>query len=234
MWSSPTKGRDVMMKLMQAAVAVVFSFAVTSVFAEEAKDYHLQAETPKQSQDQFKLNPTDYPHGIYVAAAGGWSTTYPKAAAVIQEKLKARGFIVTNKIEEADLGINFWSLGIPLDAIEEQSNSASGETVAANIGSAIMTGGISIIASGMSLTGKQTGLAQLGGAPIKGPLKLSGRGRITSEEGPTKSGFEEVKYSADDKNPAVYAKLFNLLVDEWIKEYTVDGSQEKVSTIQVK
>lgn len=211
-----------MKKIFTTAVTLALAFTAATVMAEEMKDFHLQAETPKPMAftDKFKLKPSDYPHGVYVAANGGWSATYPKAAAIIAEKLKARGFVVTNKIEEADLGIGFWSTGMPLDAVEEQSSGIVGDKVASTVGAAIMTGGISLIASGLSLTGKQKGLAQLGGAPFKGPLKLTGRGRITSDEGATKSGVEMANYTADENNSIVYAKLFNLLADEWIKEFT--------------
>ena len=191
------------------------------VKAEEQKNYHIQTELtgPNSYSDTFKISPADAPHGIYIIAWAGMTSTYPLVADMIKAKFRAQGFVIADKLEEADLGINFGGYGLPIDDINDKVTHVSKEFVAASIGSAMLTGGISLISTGISFIGKAKGQSILEGAVYKAPLKLNWRGRVDAETD-KKLGNTGLKYTADESNADVSLALFAMLLNEWMKTYT--------------
>lgn len=215
------KGRNMKNKIRIAgAILATFLLAGFAV-AEEVKDYHLQATVvePGWGSKKFKITPSEVPKGIYVVVTSGWSTLYPNLAEIIKSKFKEKGFVVTDKIDEADLGINFFQLGIPFSDIEKNTTSINKEHVGATIGAAILTGGISLIATGIQMSGKSKGRVSLTSAIYKAPLKLSSRGRVDADKDMLYSGVVGTDFVADETNPVVFTKLFGILVDGYINEF---------------
>lgn len=199
------------------AILATFMLAGFAV-AEEVKDYHVQATVVERGDGEIKFTPSDVPNGIYLVVHSGWSTLHPNMAEIIKSKLKEKGFVISEKIDEADVGINFYGFGMSFDDIERNTTSINKEHVATTIGAAILTGGVSLIASGIQMSGKFKGRVVLGSFLYKTPLKLTGRGRVDSDKGKTAYSVY-TEFVADEKNAVVLTKLFGLLVDGYINEF---------------
>lgn len=212
------KGRN-MKNIIRMAGAILATFILSGfAVAEEVIDYHVQATVVERAgSDEIKISPSEVPKGIYVVVTSGWSTLHPNMAEIIKAKFKEKGFVITDKIDEADVGINFFGIGIPFGDIENNFTSINKEHVGATIGAAILTGGISLIATGIQMSGKAKGRVALSTRFYKAPLKLSGRGRVDSDKENQYAVYTE--FVADKANAVVFTKLFGLLVDGYINEF---------------
>lgn len=215
------KGRNMKNKIRIAGAILAILLAGFAV-AEEVKDYHVQIEPASRAPftDAFKIKPSDAPNGIYIVAISGWSSTYPNVANIVKDKFRAHGFVVTENIENADLGLSISTIGMPIEDVETNVTHINKEFVAGQVGAAILTGGISLIASGMHLTGKAKGIGTIAGTVSKGPLKLTGRKRIDSDKVLYQAMIGS-KFAADETNAMVHTQLFNTVLDSFMTEYTM-------------
>jgi len=211
----------VLVNILAATVMLITTSGIA--FAEGEKDYNLKAEVPARFwySDKFKIKPSDAPKGVYIVTMVGRSTTYPIVTGLIKDKFRANGFIVTDKIEEADLGITFITTGVPqLDDVETNLAHINKEFVASALGAAALTGGISLVSTGMQMLGKTKGLANLTGSVSKGSLTLNDKGMIKADktiyEGRITSNF-----AADETNPTVHSKLFEIVLEGFMREFTM-------------
>lgn len=208
---------------LNIVVGVLAILLLTGTVKAEEKNYHLKVETiePSKYSEKFKIKPSDAPRGVYITATGGWSATYPNVAAMLKDKFRAHGFSVTDKVEEADIGLEFGGTALPFDDIEDHVSHVNKEFVASHLGAAVLTGGISIVGTGLAMIGKQKGLSFLAAKKYTGPMKLTGRGRIESESGSYNTGLIGSNFVVDEVNASVYTDIFVLYLDAWMKEFTV-------------
>jgi hypothetical protein len=202
------------MKKMILAVAMTIGFG--AALAEETKPaepvhaYLVSVDTSKHGAD-IKLSPSDYPNGVYVLIKE-FSGERPGSEAIFADKLRAHGFKIADKAENADAIFRVGSSSISFKDIDQNTNSVAARKVDGVTGaviSAVATGGISLLTTDLSFLGNKK--------PVYNNMIVE----IVS--GSKKEGVKITVMNASIKTDADNAQVtrvsFEIMLDEWLKAH---------------
>lgn len=145
------------MKKLVLAVGVVMGLLAGMAMAEEmfVVDGKKILVTSDLHQAELLIHSKDFPKGIFIRATTGGGVpmgggTLLNAGKIIKERFESKGFKVVEKFEDADIAIQFSSMGGNMNIVKANNNAAhsimpdSGK-LAANAGAlagAVMSGGV--------------------------------------------------------------------------------------------
>jgi len=204
-----------MKKMMFAAMLLVS--VLSSAYAEEVKPTAEQFHVAVGSVDtsglgaDVKVSPSDYPNGVYVLVKEAFGER-PVSASIFADKLRAKGFKIAEKKDDADVIVRVISTTLNFKDIEQNSDSVSAQKIdgaIGTVGAAMLTGGLSLLVTDYSyLSNNKPVYTTL--MVMFEPGKLAGK---------TKETFMAATTKADARNHLVTRFTFELMTDEWLKAH---------------
>ena len=219
------------MKQFKFVGAAILLIGAVNAWAEDAKpaeqQYHVSMLQPKiLAGADVKISPPDYPNGVFVRVKEMFGER-PVSSSIFAEKLQKLGFKIAGKAETADTVFLIRSTTINFKEIEQNAdgiNVRRADVIAGTVGTAIATGGLSLLATDWSAFGDAR--------PIYTDM-------VVFIEDPKKNSSIETAMNGAIKTDATNAQVtrveFELFSDEWLKEHVVDlaGSRdESVNKVQ--
>ncbi len=200
-----------MMKLI-LALAMLFGFGVAQ--ADDVKNQDEPVHVTLVSVDtthagaNVKISPNDYPKGVFVRVKEMFGER-PVSASIFAGKLRAQGFKIVEKFEDADVvftirssTLNFKDIDANTDSIA--ANKADG--VAGLVGAAVLTGGLSLLVSDYSFLSNKK--------PVYTDMTI--RIEPSKED---KFTLTTAAIKTDASNSKVTRVSFEIMADEWIKAH---------------
>jgi len=218
--------------LLAASIALA-SFGAYAEEAAPAFEYKLISISDRFGGD-IKVHSQDMPNGIFVTAVGGWSSTYNKAARMLSEKLKAQGFKVVDKPEDADIGIQIVPISFNLEEVETGIDAGFDKANAAVfVAGAFLTGGITIISE---LSRPDTPIA----GPVKGSIetriftkpKVNGRGKMSGDD--DQSVFTDMVFQSNDEGFKRSTAAYQSFIERLVKDHFIVNEKPADSAASYK
>lgn len=159
----------------------------------------------------IKISPSDYPNGVFVRVKEMWGER-PVSAAIFAEKLRAKGFKITEKAEDADVVLLVRSGSLNFKDIDESTDSIAAnklDGMAGVAGAALVTGGLSLLVSDYSFLGNSKPIYSDMIVRFE-PGKKTDVSKVTALAGAIKT---------DANNHMVTRASFEVLTDEWLKAH---------------
>ncbi len=216
------------MKQIIAAVLMLIGFGV--VQAEEVKPaepvhaYLVSVNSSKTGAD-VKISPSDYPNGVYVLIKN-WSKELLISESIFDDKLRAQGFKIADKPENADATFRIASSTISFKDIDQNASSIAARKVDGVTGaviSAIATGGLSILSTDYSFFGNQKAIYNNMLVEIASSKKSVDKPKVTVTNA-------SIKMDAD--NVLATRVSYEIMVDEWLKAHLVNyGASQPISAV---
>jgi len=208
-----------MIKLL-LVLAMLFGFGVA--LADDVKKVDEPVHVTLVSVDttkagaNVKISPNDYPKGVFVRVKEMFGER-PVSAAIFAGKLRAQGFKIVEKAEDANVvftirssTLNFKDIDANTDSIA--ANKADG--VAGLVGAAVLTGGLSLLVSDYSFLSNKK--------PVYTDMTI--RIEPSKED---KFTLTAATIKTDASNNKVTRVSFEIMADEWIKAHL-----SKVESVQ--
>jgi PBP1b-binding outer membrane lipoprotein LpoB len=200
------------MKKMILVLAMLFGSGVAQ--ADEVKKPDEPVHVTLVSVDtthagaNVKISPSDYPKGVFVRVKEMFGER-PVSASIFAGKLRAQGFKIVEKAEDADVvfiirssTLNFKDIDANTDSIA--ANKADG--VAGLVGAAVLTGGLSLLVSDYSFLSNKK--------PVYTDMSI--RIEPSKED---KFTLTAATIKTDASNSKVTRVSFEIMADEWIKAH---------------
>lgn len=222
------------MKFLKFAVLAIFaSLFFNQAFAEEVTDPSNQPKAPfvqiteyQFAKDEFKINPADYPNGIFVLARKKpiWSagTFYPKVKAMAETILKTKyGVKIAETQDSASAVLVFNNASDFTDFAEieagETDSSGRAIDIASNILANVLAGKLT------GPTGIATNGVHLRINNKKGQLAMTLYDKEMSGDS-AKGSIMWVKVNYDVDNYMTTTSIFAQMIDIWAKDHVVPSS----------
>lgn len=207
-----------MLKKTIMAICLLTSFA-TSTFAEETKP-DMQVNIISEQDKVFgeKIRSFSLKKGIFVTVVSGWSTVYQKTADIVKEKLISQGIKVVDKPEDAEIGIQIVPLEFEMSEVESSIDAGiNKEHLFSVIGSAIFTGGISLLGETWHHKGQNARVAIAASFYVNPKISSSGKLSGDSAFGSTST----IIYNANQEGAQVSTAVFVAYVDKLIENHFI-------------
>lgn len=219
------------------ALPMFFSSAFASESAADNNAGDLQfkliSSTNKiNSEASHKRIASDLKKGVFVTVVGGWSTTFHKTSSFVKDQLVLKGIKVVDRPEDADIGLQIAPIAFPMDEVE--TGMASGfdkERLATMVGTAILTGGISLLGETWRKSNNGGGGQVIIDARISNNPKVSSRGKLSSESD-DRDIFTTLVYRANQSGPEASAAVFAAYVEIMIENnFVLDAEHSQPAKI---
>lgn len=209
-----------------ASMILVLPIFFTSAFASESVadnnavdlKFNLVSSTDKASVDPVhKIIASDLKKGVFVTVVGGWSTTFHKTSSFVKERLVSKGIKVVDKPEDAEIGLQILPISFQMDEVE--TGMAAGidkEHLVSLVGTAIFTGGISLLGETWRKSASTGGGQVILDARFFKNPKISSRGKLSSESDDVEI-VSTLVYSANKSGPDVSTAAFAAYVEKLIE-----------------
>jgi hypothetical protein len=215
-----------MSKIIILGIAASLCFSA-STFAEEVKN-NLQVNIASVADKGFgdkvdKINASDLKNGVFIIVNGGWSTVYSKATQLVKDRFSEKGIKVADKPEDADIGIQIMDVAFDMNQVESgQEQGVNKEYVSSVIGSAIFTGGVSLIGEVFRGGGGDTKSTSLMSMLCRKPT-LSSRNKMSGDG--NWGSMAKITYSTNQPGAKAASILFAAYVDHLIEtNFVIDKS----------
>jgi len=155
-----------------------------------------------------KISPSDYPKGVFVRVKEMFGER-TVSASIFAGKLRAQGFKIAEKADDADVVFTIRSSTLNFKDIDANTDSIAAnkaDAVAGLVGAAVLTGGLSLLVSDYSFLSNKK--------PVYTDMSI--RIEPSKED---KFTLTAATIKTDASNSKVTRVSFEIMADEWIKAH---------------
>jgi len=181
----------------------------------------VSADTTKAGAN-VKISPIDYPKGIFVRVKEMFGER-PVSASIFAGKLRAQGFKIAEKADDADVVFTIRSSTLNFKDIDESKDSIAAnkaDGVAGLVGAAVLTGGLSLLVSDYSFLSNKK--------PVYTDMTI--RIEPSKED---KFTLTTAAIKTDAGNHKVTQVSFEIMADEWIKAHVSKAASAQPASAAV-
>jgi hypothetical protein len=165
-----------------------------------------------------KISPSDYPKGVFVRVKEMFGER-PVSASIFAGKLRAQGFKIAEKADDADVVFTIRSSTLNFKDIDANTDSFAAnkaDAVAGLVGAAVLTGGLSLLVSDYSFLSNKK--------PVYTDMSI--RIEPSKED---KFTLTAATIKTDASNSKVTRVSFEIIADEWMKAHVKEESVQPAS-----
>lgn len=182
-------------------------------------------EQPSFGSNKIKINAKITPR-LFLIVPDEKGETLQVVYNNFKSKLSAKGFVIVDKVEEADLGLVISTIGDYMQAANDNgvASSLSGDKVAGHVGAALATGGLSLVGELFNSKERAVLMTQI----IKSPVLADAKEIKVYKKYKTKDGSDFIvstqvmDFKRGGKTPAVSFAIVDTIFDGWMTEHIAD------------
>jgi hypothetical protein len=225
--------------MIKKSIVAICLLAVLTTFsyAEETKN-DVQINLISVTEKVFvtsnqKIDASLLKKGVFVSVVGGRSSIYQKTADLVKDRIASKGVKVVNSPEDAEIGMVIVPVSFEIDEVESGLDAGiNKEHLFAMIGSAIVTGGVSLAGETWRQQNKNVQVSFAIGF-FDNP-KTAQNGKISGDR--TYGAVSTIVYNANQEGAKVSTAVLTAYVDKLIENHFIIEpklSSEPVRTAEV-